>query len=924
MSRSRRLAVDDNNTWLIRAEYLADPLAGPDGTVDHGDVDYIVFASDGSGDEAFTVKPGLYGDFSSVFQTFVVWGKGLVSFGAPTADQIAFMAAATDATDLGKFPGAFIHAGYSDPAANDLYVAIKDPDIVAGADAYTIIEFGSTTITIYRDRVTFSNGAGVVDLGTGVRLTPQDAENGAVRLSHLLSVNGTAGDNVIDATAAPQTIHGLGGNDTIRGGAGASDLYGDAGNDRITGGIAQDRLYGGEGIDTITGSYGDVIYGGGGNDRLSAARGVTVDGGSGVDRLHLDFTGFGLVIDVALPDGTSGTLAAIGTSYTAIEQIDITGGNNNDRLLGNSADNVINGGAGADAIDGGAGNDILDAGIGGPAPEPIVETTSRDSATAIAIDTAFSAVAGASPQAVLAYTEQSFAADPAYYSFDVLAGGDLLIESDNGQPLSAGYSLTLFDADGNQVATNDPGFGLSVADLAAGRYVVLVENQSDSGFVKTGHVRVNLSTATPQVRRNDLTGGSGDDTYLVHAASDRITEKAGQGFDAVIADITWTLSDNVEKLTLKAGAGAINGVGNALANTIVGNEAGNILNGGSGSDTLIGGGGNDFLRGDTGADRMAGGAGDDGYRVDNVLDVVIEKPGEGSDKVTTNVTFTLADNVEILVMAGLDPLSGTGNALANQLFGNAAANLLDGRAGADLMLGGGGGDTYRVDNAGDMVYETVTVASSVDAGGLDTVLSSVTYSLEPNGRQFVENLTLTGTAAIDATGNSLANLLRGNGANNVLSGNGGADTLMGYGGDDRLLGGPGRDTLTGGSGNDVLNPGSGIDTLSGGAGADWFVFNDTAILDGKTKSAADSIADFSHAEKDRIDLRAVDANALVSGDQAFAYRGTAAFTHHAGELRIEASAAGTFLAGDQNGDGSADFYIRLTPGITLIAADFLL
>lgn len=924
MARSRRLAVDDNNTWLIRAEYLADPLEGPDGTVDHGDVDYIVFASDGSGDESLTIQPGLFGDFSSVFQTFVVWGKGVVSFGAPTADQIAFMASATDTTDLSQFPGAFIHAGYSDPAATDLYVAIKDPDIVAGADAYSVIEFGLTKITIYRDRITFSNGAGVVDLGTGLRLTAQDAENGALRLSHLLTVNGTDDDNIIDGTAAPQTIYGLGGDDTIRGGAGASDLYGEAGNDRITGGIAQDRLYGGEGIDTITGSYGDAIYGGGGNDRLSAARGVTVDGGSGVDRLQLDFTGFGLVIDVALPDGTSGTLAAIGTSYTAIERIDITGGSNNDRLQGNSGDNVINGGAGADAINGGAGNDTLDAGIGGPAPEPIVEAMSRDFGTAIAIDTAFSAVAGASPQAVLAYIEQSFGADPAYYSFDVLEGGDLLIDSDNGQPLSASYSLTLFDAGGSQVAINVPGFGLNVADLAAGRYVVLVENQSDSGFVKTGLVRVNLSTATPQVRRNELTGGTGNDTYLVHAASDRITEQAGQGTDTVIADLSWTLGSNLENLTLKAGAGAINAVGNTQSNTITGNASANRLNGSDGNDTLIGGGGDDDLRGDAGADRMEGGLGSDIYRVSNSGDVVIERAKEGTDTVYASFSYILTDNVEALILNGTAALNGTGNALTNTLTGNTGDNVLDGKAGIDMMLGGAGNDTYLVDNRDDLVFETTGIGSVNDAGGIDTVISLVSYSLGAPGRQFVENLTLTGTSLINGIGNALPNRINGNSADNILSGKGGNDRLVGYVGNDQLLGGEGKDTLIGGSGNDRIDPGSGQDVLSGNTGKDIFVFSNAALSDAGTKATADSITDFSHTEMDRIDLRQVDANLLLGGDQAFTFRGTAAFTGQAGELRIEQTSTATYLVSDLDGNGVGDGFIKLAAGLTLVAADFLL
>lgn len=920
MGRSRRLAVDDSNSWLLRADYLNDP----DGTIDHGDADYILFALDGSGDEDFTVEPGLYGNRTSAFLAFVVWGKGVVSFGPPTAEQIAFMAAADAATDLSQFPGAFVHAGYTDPAQTSIFVGIRNPETLAGPDEYTVVKFGESTITIYGDRITFSNGAGVVDLGTGVRLTPGDAVNGAYRLTSLITVTGTSADNVIEGTSAPQTLRGLGGQDTITAGDGATDIYGDAGNDRITGSIGKDRLYGGDGNDTIKGTSGDTVDGGAGNDLLIAERGMTIAGGSGIDRLHLDFTGLGLRFNVTLPDGPDAVITSISTSYTGIERFDLSGGYNNDRLFGNSQANKIDGGPGADVINGGAGSDTIDAGIGGPAPEQPVEELSSDFATAIAIDTAFSAVPGASPQALIAFPEQAFIESEYFYSFDVLEGGDLLVEGDKSLPYSAGYGLTLFDAGFNLIADNFGGFPLEVNDLAAGRYVLRITSKSDDGFTKTGYFDVNLSTAMTPQRRNVLAGGTGDDTFLVHAANDLVTEKEGEGTDTVIADLSWTLAVNLEKLVLKAGAGAINGAGNALANTITGNESANILNGGNGADTLIGGAGSDLLRGDGGADRMEGGTGNDAYRVDVAGDLVIEKIGEGIDKVFSSVSLKLAANVENLILTGANALNGKGNALANQITGNSGANVLDGGTGVDVMLGGGGDDTYYVDNRSDRVYETVTARSPLDAGGSDTVFSSAPYSLAAAGRVFIENLTLTGNTSIDATGNDLGNRLSGNNGANTLVGRGGDDTLVGYNGDDRLAGGAGNDVLISGAGNDRIDPGSGRDAMTGGTGADTFVFSNETVSDALTMAAADRISDFSHAERDRIDLRAVDANLLMAGDQAFTFIGTSAFTRRAGELRIESTSTATFIAGDLNGDGVADGYIRLAGGLALVAGDFLL
>lgn len=924
MGRSRRLAVDDSNAWLLRADYLADPEAGPDGTIDHGDADYVVFAFDGSGDEAFTIEPGLYGSLTDAFLTFVVWGKGVVSFGPPTAEQIAFMADAGAASDLGAFPGPFLHAGYTDPAATDIYVGIRDPETTAGLGQFTVIKFGESTITIYRDQIVFSNGAGVVDLGTGVRLTAAEAESGAWRLASLIRVNGTDADNVMAGTAAPQTIHGLGGHDTITAGTGPTDIYGDAGNDRITGYIGKDRLYGGSGNDTIKGGFGDSLYGGIGNDQLIADRAATVSGGTGTDRLHLDFTGLGLVFDVTLPNGTSGTIASIGTSYTGIERIDLSGGYNNDRLFGNRGDNVINGGAGADVINGGAGNDRIDAGVGGAAPELPVEAISADFATAIAIDKAFSEVPGASPKAEIVFPEAPFSATDSYYSFDVSEGGDLLVSNTEFLPLSPGFSLTLFDANENLIATNAFDDPLEVIDLAAGRYVLRITSQSDEGFSKIAYVDVSLSGATTQQRRNVLAGGTGDDTFLVHAATDRITEKPGEGTDTVIADLDWTLGSNLENLTLKAGAGAINGIGNTAANTIIGNEDANRLNGSDGNDTLIGGAGNDDLRGDAGADRMEGGLGDDIYRVSNRGDLPVERAGQGTDTVYVTFSYVLPENIEAVILNGTASLDAAGNALANTLTGNSGDNVLDGGAGIDTMLGGAGNDTYLVDHRGDRVFETVTADSPVDAGGRDTVRSLVTYSLAVAGRQFVENLDLLGTGAINAVGNGLGNVINGNSGNNTLTGKEGSDRLSGFGGNDRLEGGSGGDVLVGGSGNDRLLPGSGIDTLSGNAGADVFIFTPDAVLDARSEAAADRITDFSHAEGDRIDVRLVDANLLLAGDQAFTFIGKAAFTGSAGELRVKAGADGTWLVGDVNGDGIGDGYIRLAPGLALVAADFLL
>ena len=127
------------------------------------------------------------------------------------------------------------------------------------------------------------------------------------------------------------------------------------------------------------------------------------------------------------------------------------------------------------------------------------------------------------------------------------------------------------------------------------------------------------------------------------------------------------------------------------------------------ADPNVGTPGDDVLRGTPGADVFRGLAGDDAYFVDNVGDVVIELANEGYDIIYAGVSYALAADTFVEVLATIDNNATTalnliGNGIANYVTGNAGANILDGGAGPDQLLGRGGDDSYYAD-AGDDVVE---------------------------------------------------------------------------------------------------------------------------------------------------------------------------------------------------------------------------
>jgi Ca2+-binding RTX toxin-like protein len=339
---------------------------------------------------------------------------------------------------------------------------------------------------------------------------------------------------------------------------------------------------------------------------------------------------------------------------------------------------------------------------------------------------------------------------------------------------------------------------------------------------------VNAETVNlDQVYVNFLDGQDGDDALVsTNPTGGMDTLRGGAGNDS--------LTQLAGQAVMEGGDGD-----DRLDASASSNNSWQMLDGGRGNDTLLGGAGDDSLVGGEGADVMDGGSGNDSFWAgagDTVTD------GGGVD------SLMLADGEPVSVTAdGADVLLGYGNQgtlrivdalrgsiefidgilmgdwlkdrLSNavQVESNGANQSLSGGAGNDTLTtsdagvrlsGGKGNDTYVLGNASAMVAELA-------GEGTDTVQSTVGHTLAED----VENLTLTGTAAVNGTGNTSNNVITGNAADNVLTGGAGNDTLNGSDGDDMLYGE---------GGDDVLYASRGKDTLAGGAGLDTYVLNYSA------------------------------------------------------------------------------------------------
>lgn len=494
------------------------------------------------------------------------------------------------------------------------------------------------------------------------------------------------------------------------------------------------------------------------------------------------------------------------------------------------------------------------------------------------------------------------------------------------------------------------------------------------------------------VGTDTLTGGVGNDLLVVDATTDVVVETAAGGTDTVQSAVTYTLAADLENLTL-TGSAVINGTGNTLANTITGNTGNNLLSGLGGDDQLYGGVGNDALDGSigndtldggTGNDTLTGGTGNDTYLVDSTSDIVTEAVSAGIDLVQSSATFTLAADVENLMLIGATAINGTGNAFLNTITGTTGANLLfgldrndslsgsdgndslDGGIGNDILNGGAGNDTFVVDAAGDIIEEIV------GGGTADRVNASVTFVLAADDSiEILATTSAAGTTAINLTGNALAQSITGNaGVNRLEDGLGAADTLTGGVGNDTyvarnagtliaegvgagtsdrvsvsmsfvLVADDGIEVLstTSSAGTTALNltgnaiaqaivGNAGINRLNGGAGSDTVtgglgadVFVFTSTL-GATN--VDTIADYSVTD-DRIEIDDAVFGSVLAGAlaaTAFSSNLTGLAATAAQRVIYETDTGFLWFDADGTGAGAGVRFANLTVGVVMAASEF--
>lgn len=679
---------------------------------------------------------------------------------------------------------------------NDIYYAdnIADRIVEAAGEGIDIVytgfdfnmNFVPNTDEVEKIFATGSNDINITGNNAGQTITGNDGDN---------ILNGAGGDDVLIGGEGNNTLIGGAGNDTFvldnlsgltlidAAEPGSSDTvltaitftlaepvpslelenitlsgnavihaFGNSQNNILIGNAANNTLFGGAGVDQMDGKGGnDIAFVDNAGDLFTED---PLTGGSGIDTV---------ISSVSFDFNISG-LYAENLTLTGSANLNGTGNSFNNTITGNTGNNALAGGAGADTYI------IQNAG----------DTVTEVASIPDEFDLIISSVTHTLETDVENMTlTGSLNINGTGNTMDNVILGNLgvnILQGDDGDDVLGADTNDILDG-GNGSDTGQTAFTTDLLALTtSGRWTDIENIKLTGTSIIHAFGDAGVNTITGNSAGNTINGRLGDDTYVGRGGNDvyivdddgvYIDEvHEGGGKDLVRTSVTFTLDINVDDLTLM-GTSNINGFGNASANTITGNSGNNIIDGSLGADVLVGGLGNDTYGVDSGGDKLT----DTG----------------GVDTVVSTISFILGTGFENLTLSGVGLINGTGNSGNNIIIGNGNKNTIDGGIGVDTMAGGGESDTYIIDRLSDVINE------NPGEGDHDLILSKLTYSLAAIAN--VEDLTLTGTSAINGTGNNLDNIIRGNTGSNVL---------MGGDGNDSLAGGEGKDYLYGGNGADVF------------------------------------------------------------------------------------------------------------------------
>lgn len=711
----------------------------------------------------------------------------------------------------------------------------------AGADVADFLDGGDGNDYIYGGQ-----NAGATEILIGGR--GDDHLYGEAGIDELY---GDEGNDFIDAGGDTDLVFGGGGNDELYGGEGPDELHGQLGDDLISGGSGSDVLVGEEGDDIIFGGQGggvaqgdsDELIGGslGGDDfgfdladysDSSIALNVAADlnnqnlqgtpAGVSFEPFNHLYTGIDGLVGTALSD----KFAASTANGATLAQSSGAG------LVGDDASNWLIGGSGNDIMLGNGGNDVI---VGDSIKLGVLN------GLLAAGDRHFLDLQSSRPDFLLGDTGISGTSDTAVfhgnrndYTITNNANGTITVK-DNRNPANAvdANGVSTFDGTDTLIGVEFAKFSDKTVALTNALPTGSVGFIGSEATVGNGPNQVAVARLTPTSSIFDLNNATtADPLGAVNVPSSGYNWQSGvvQGNGSV----TWT---NVANGNGAGQQSTGNGRALSLSSTNTGatgilvhvtasyTDAGgykesvtsptwNVIAGTSAGNTL------------TGADKLDG------------------------TTVNPNDTYS-------------DALFGLGG--NDTLIGGLGNDYLNGGSGNDSMRGGSGDDTYVVDSNNDVIdertYSGATANNNTDAGGIDTVLSSISFTLPSStatgnaSRGSIENLTLTGNNNNNGTGNALDNALQGNSGNNQLDGQGGTDTAVfdgsvtvaGFGRSTTTINGDSSVHLTVSASNDGADTLARIEKLQFAEGTFNAVFDTGNTSNGATltgTTAADVIVGF--------------------------------------------------------------------------------